>query len=78
MGSPTSVLSHPTRHTLTHSQLSSSHRYREFITDIALKMETGMADFAHRAAIAKTAPYLDTIAEYDLYYVAGLVGEGLS
>jgi farnesyl-diphosphate farnesyltransferase len=43
-------------------------------------METGMADFAHRAAIAKTGPYLNTIAEYDLYchYVAGLVGEGLS
>lgn len=39
-----------------------------------------MADFAHRAATSKTAPYLTTIAEYDLYchYVAGLVGEGLS
>jgi len=43
-------------------------------------METGMADFAHRAAIAKTAPYLDTITEYDFHchYIAGLVGEGLS
>jgi farnesyl-diphosphate farnesyltransferase len=43
-------------------------------------METGMADFAHRAATSKTTPYLSTIAEYDLYchYVAGLVGEGLS
>ncbi|CAG7852928.1 Probable squalene synthase Short=SQS; Short=SS; AltName: Full=FPP:FPP farnesyltransferase; AltName: Full=Farnesyl-diphosphate farnesyltransferase [Serendipita indica DSM 11827] len=53
---------------------------REVITDITLKMETGMADFAHRAATSKTVPYLTTIAEYDLYchYVAGLVGEGLS
>jgi len=43
-------------------------------------METGMADFAHRAATAKTIPYLTTIGEFDLYchYVAGLVGEGLS
>ena len=39
-----------------------------------------MADFAHRAAISKSAPYLSTIVEFDLYchYVAGLVGEGLS
>ncbi|PVF92996.1 farnesyl-diphosphate farnesyltransferase [Serendipita vermifera] len=53
---------------------------REVITDITLKMETGMADFAHRAATSKTAPYLTTVAEFDLYchYVAGLVGEGLS
>src|SRR5258706_6211909 len=43
-------------------------------------METGMADFAHRAATSTTAPYLTSIEEYDLYchYVAGLVGEGLS
>ena len=42
-------------------------------------METGMADYAHKAATAGSI-YLDTIAEYDLYchYVAGLVGEGLS
>ncbi|KAG8815290.1 bifunctional farnesyl-diphosphate farnesyltransferase/squalene synthase [Serendipita sp. 401] len=53
---------------------------REVITDITHKMETGMADFAHRAATSKTIPYLSTITEYDLYchYVAGLVGEGLS
>src|SRR5258707_8609752 len=56
------------------------HRCREVITDICLKMETGMADFAHRAATSITAPYLTSIEEYDLYchYVAGLVGEGLS
>jgi farnesyl-diphosphate farnesyltransferase len=43
-------------------------------------METGMADFAHRAAISSETLTLDTIREYDLYchYVAGLVGEGLS
>ncbi|KAG6891843.1 hypothetical protein C0993_006010, partial [Termitomyces sp. T159_Od127] len=42
-------------------------------------METGMADYAHKAATTGSI-YLDTIAEYDLYchYVAGLVGEGLS
>ena len=43
-------------------------------------METGMADFAHRAETSKGVPYLTTISEYDLYchYVAGVVGEGLS
>lgn len=53
---------------------------RQVITDITHKMETGMADFAHRAALSKTSPYLSTISEFDLYchYVAGLVGEGLS
>ena len=55
------------------------HRYKAIIIDIALKMETGMADYAHKAATTGTI-YLDTTAEYDLYchYVAGLVGEGLS
>lgn len=43
-------------------------------------METGMADFAHRAALSSGPLTLDSIKEYDLYchYVAGLVGEGLS
>jgi farnesyl-diphosphate farnesyltransferase len=42
-------------------------------------METGMADYAHKAATTGSI-YLDGIWEYDLYchYVAGLVGEGLS
>ena len=42
-------------------------------------METGMADFAHKAATTDST-YLAAIEEYDLYchYVAGLVGEGLS
>ncbi|PPQ80435.1 hypothetical protein CVT24_001019 [Panaeolus cyanescens] len=53
--------------------------YKNVIIDITLKMETGMADYAHKAATTGTI-YLDTVAEYDLYchYVAGLVGEGLS
>ena len=43
-------------------------------------METGMADFAHRAALSSDPLTLETVEEYDLYchYVAGLVGEGLS
>ena len=54
-------------------------RYKNIIIDITLKMETGMADYAHKAATTGSI-YLETIAEYDLYchYVAGLVGEGLS
>jgi farnesyl-diphosphate farnesyltransferase len=43
-------------------------------------MQTGMADFAHRASLSPEPTSPDTIAEYNLYchYVAGLVGEGLS
>ena len=54
-------------------------RYKTVIIDICKKMETGMADYAHRAATAGSI-YLETVSEYDLYchYVAGLVGEGLS
>jgi len=53
---------------------------RDTIIDICHKMETGMADFAHRAALSSGPLTLDSIEEYDLYchYVAGLVGEGLS
>ncbi|KAG2012140.1 squalene synthase, variant 2 [Coprinopsis cinerea AmutBmut pab1-1] len=53
--------------------------YKTVIIDICRKMETGMADYAHKAATTGSI-YLSTIAEYDLYchYVAGLVGEGLS
>ncbi|KIM39543.1 hypothetical protein M413DRAFT_447022 [Hebeloma cylindrosporum] len=53
--------------------------YKNIIMDITLKMETGMADYAHKAATTGSI-YLETIAEFDLYchYVAGLVGEGLS
>ena len=61
------------------SFLFNIHRYKTIIIDITLKMETGMADYAHKAATTGTI-YLDTTSEYDLYchYVAGLVGEGLS
>ncbi|KAF8812802.1 farnesyl-diphosphate farnesyltransferase [Phlegmacium glaucopus] len=53
--------------------------YKAIIIDITLKMATGMADYAHKAATTGSI-YLATTAEYDLYchYVAGLVGEGLS
>ncbi|KIM60125.1 hypothetical protein SCLCIDRAFT_1217150 [Scleroderma citrinum Foug A] len=53
--------------------------YKAIILDICHKMETGMADYAHKAATTETV-YLHTVAEYDLYchYVAGLVGEGLT
>lgn len=57
------------------------NRCQTVITDICLKMQTGMAQFAHKASTSTTPSiYLDTIPEYDLYchYVAGLVGEGLS
>ena len=42
-------------------------------------MQTGMADYAHKAATTD-ALYVETIDEYNLYchYVAGLVGEGLT
>lgn len=42
-------------------------------------MQTGMADFAHKAATTGEI-YLEKIEDWDLYchYVAGLVGEGLS
>ncbi|KAJ6480429.1 isoprenoid synthase domain-containing protein [Mycena sanguinolenta] len=51
--------------------------YRDAILEIAEKMGRGMADVVARD---KSSPYLETIADYDLYchYVAGLVGEGLS
>ncbi|KIM90082.1 hypothetical protein PILCRDRAFT_811793 [Piloderma croceum F 1598] len=53
--------------------------YKTVILNICRKMETGMADYAHKAATTNTV-YLETVSEYDLYchYVAGLVGEGLS
>ncbi|KAF8584247.1 farnesyl-diphosphate farnesyltransferase [Ramaria rubella] len=54
-------------------------RYNEAITDICLKMQTGMADFCHRAETTSDFG-VNTLEDYDLYchYVAGLVGEGLS
>ncbi|KAL0577634.1 bifunctional farnesyl-diphosphate farnesyltransferase/squalene synthase [Marasmius crinis-equi] len=54
-------------------------QYRDVILSITEKMETGMADFAHKAATTSSI-YLETVDDYNLYchYVAGLVGEGLS
>ncbi|EMD39123.1 hypothetical protein CERSUDRAFT_152093 [Gelatoporia subvermispora B] len=54
-------------------------KYREIIIDITKKMETGMADYAHKAATSGEV-YLETVDDYNLYchYVAGLVGEGLT
>ncbi|KAF7378183.1 Squalene synthase [Mycena sanguinolenta] len=51
--------------------------YRDAILAIAEKMGRGMADVVARD---ESSPYLETIADYDLYchHVAGLVGEGLS
>nr|AFR13032.1 squalene synthase [Wolfiporia cocos]AFR13033.1 squalene synthase [Wolfiporia cocos] len=53
--------------------------YRDVIIDIAQKVETGMADYAHRAATTGQL-YVEKISDYDLYchYVAGLVGEGVT
>ncbi|PGG97365.1 farnesyl-diphosphate farnesyltransferase [Helicocarpus griseus UAMH5409] len=52
--------------------------YQEIIKDIAKKMGNGMADYCRKAEL-ETAK-VKTIEEYDLYcyYVAGLVGEGLT
>ncbi|KAI0676095.1 squalene synthase [Trametes maxima] len=53
--------------------------YLDIIIDITEKMQTGMADYAHKAATTNEL-YVQTIDEYNLYchYVAGLVGEGLT
>ncbi|KAL8965462.1 MAG: hypothetical protein Q9183_003840 [Haloplaca sp. 2 TL-2023] len=52
--------------------------YREIINDIAHQMGDGMADYCHKAADGKAG--VETIQEYDqyCYYVAGLVGHGLT
>lgn len=52
--------------------------YRTIIKDIAKKMGNGMADYCERAE--NNAANVETIEDYDLYcyYVAGLVGEGLT
>ncbi|EEH44958.2 farnesyl-diphosphate farnesyltransferase [Paracoccidioides brasiliensis Pb18] len=52
--------------------------YRTIIKDIAKRMGNGMADYCRKAEL-ETAK-VKTIEEYDLYcyYVAGLVGEGLT
>jgi farnesyl-diphosphate farnesyltransferase len=53
-------------------------KYREVIQDITKRMGGGMADYANNAA--HNLYGVDTIPDFDLYcyYVAGLVGEGLT
>ncbi|KAL4955085.1 isoprenoid synthase domain-containing protein [Aspergillus filifer] len=52
--------------------------YQAIIKDITDKMGNGMADYARKAAFEDAS--VKTVEEYDLYcyYVAGLVGEGLT
>ncbi|KAL1984307.1 hypothetical protein VTN96DRAFT_9265 [Rasamsonia emersonii] len=52
--------------------------YRAIIKDITNKMGNGMADYCRKAELEGIS--VNTIEEYDLYcyYVAGLVGEGLT
>lgn len=52
--------------------------YQEIIRDITDKMGNGMADYCRKAALDDAS--VKTIDEYNLYcfYVAGLVGEGLT
>jgi farnesyl-diphosphate farnesyltransferase len=52
--------------------------YRDIIKDITHKMGNGMADYANNAE--HNANGVDSIEDYDLYcyYVAGLVGDGLT
>ena len=53
-------------------------KYREVIKDITKRMGNGMADYANNAA--HNLYGVDTLEDFDLYcyYVAGLVGEGLT
>ena len=55
-----------------------SENYREVIKNIAERMGNGMADYANNAA--HNLYGVDTVKDFDLYcyYVAGLVGEGLT
>jgi farnesyl-diphosphate farnesyltransferase len=52
--------------------------YQVIIKDITDKMGNGMADYCRKAALDDAS--VKTVEEYDLYcyYVAGLVGEGLT
>ncbi|KKK19626.1 hypothetical protein P175DRAFT_0500930 [Aspergillus ochraceoroseus IBT 24754] len=52
--------------------------YQAIVKDITDKMGNGMADYARKAASEDAG--VNTVEEYDLYcfYVAGLVGEGLT
>ena len=53
-------------------------KYRDVIQEIAKRMGNGMADYANNAA--HNLYGVDTLEDFDMYcyYVAGLVGEGLT
>jgi len=53
-------------------------KYRDVIQEIAKRMGNGMADYANNAA--HNLYGVDTLQDFDMYcyYVAGLVGEGLT
>ena len=53
-------------------------KYRQVIIDITKRMGNGMADYANNAAHNLVG--VDTLEDFDMYcyYVAGLVGEGLT
>jgi farnesyl-diphosphate farnesyltransferase len=53
-------------------------KYRDVIQEIAKRMGNGMADYANNAA--HNLHGVDTLEDFDMYcyYVAGLVGEGLT
>lgn len=55
-----------------------NENYRVVIKDITKRMGNGMADYANNAA--HNLYGVDTLADFDMYcyYVAGLVGEGLT
>ncbi|KAL8686487.1 MAG: hypothetical protein Q9218_007071 [Villophora microphyllina] len=65
-------------HYVTEEYLKVKPVYREIINDITHQMGDGMADYCKRAAEGKAG--VDTIKDYDMYcyYVAGLVGNGLT
>lgn len=52
--------------------------YQAIIKDITKKMGNGMADYCRKAELEDAS--IKTVSEYDMYcyYVAGLVGEGLT
>ena len=55
-----------------------NEKYQIVIKDITKRMGNGMADYANNAA--HNLYGVDTVEDFDLYcyYVAGLVGEGLT
>jgi farnesyl-diphosphate farnesyltransferase len=65
-------------HVVIEEFAQTDQRYRAVIKDITRRMGNGMADYASNAA--HNTYGVDTVKDFDLYcyYVAGLVGEGLT